>query len=571
MIRVSIPGATADGRPVGLFHRVFPPGATVGLSGRVFRALLLALFLLATVPVAPAGADDAADQGRLADLARQAFAPRRIALLIGVDEVADHSFPPLSFATRDVDRLAGVLGDDEQGHFDQVETIHGASLDDAWESLAALMGQVRRQDTVLVYFSGHGMAGIDDEGVTQLYLALRDTSRGTIEESGLALHWVQDVFESLPARRKVLVVDACFVGEGKRSTLTGTGGAPNQSEAPLLRTQLPSDEAHLLAAGLGSPAFELDELGGSLYTVHFADALTDLRGDLDGDHVVTVSEAHDVATDAVVQASGGAQEPLALYRISGREDLVLAGDPEARSPSTMALLTTYDRRHAGLSLEVGGRAKGAFPRSILVEPGVQRVRLLAPSGEVVDRGVFRFKAGQVVSVERMRSSINGGFRFIHLTGAPVILPIPEGGGDAEPGFWIGGGLGSRARGKVGRHIAFRGEVGGGGVVGHDEGSWALLTLAVDVGLRFDPGRLSLELGPRAELDVLLPPGGPTTDHPALAMFAPGAHVAVGVRVSNLVCLRARYRLGISHSDLAVRGQPETTVLHRPGLELEIGW
>jgi hypothetical protein len=527
--------------------------------------------LLVLLLAVPAAADEAADEGRLADLARQAFSPRRIALLIGVDEVTDHSFPPLSFATRDVDRLAGVLGDDQQGRFDQVETIHGASLDDAWESLAALMGQVRRQDTVVVYFSGHGMAGTDDEGVTQLYLALRDTSRGTIEDSGLALHWVQDVFESLPARRKVLVVDACFVGEGKQSTLTGTAGGGGQPEAPLLRTQLPSDEAHLLAAGLGSPAFELDDLGGSLYTVHFADALTDLRGDMDGDGVVTVSEAHDVATDAVVQASGGAQEPLALYRISGREDLVLAGDPDARSPSTMALLTTYDRRHVGLSLEVDGRAKGAFPRSILVEPGVQRVRLLAPSGEVVDRGVFRFKAGQVVSVERMRSSINGGFRFIHLTAAPLLLPMPEGGGEGEAGFWVGGGLGSRARGKVGRHIAMRGEIGGGGVAGHGDGSWALLTLAIDVGLRFDPGRLSLELGPRAELDVLLPPGGPSTDHPALAMFAPGAHAAVGVRVSNLVCLRVRYRLGVTHADLAERGQPETTLLHRPGLELEVGW
>ncbi len=550
-----------DAAPRGL------PGA-----GRAAAVVLLLLLALATwAPAARAADSSARDDDRLAALARQAFAPRRIALLIGVDEVSDHSFPPLSFATRDVERLADVLLDEEQGRFDEVRTLPGAVLDDAWQTLADLMGEVRRQDTVLVYFSGHGMAETDDDGVTQLYLALRDTSRGTIVDSGLALHWIQDVFESLPARRKVLVVDACFVGEGKRSALGGAVEAAAQPEAPMLRTQLPSDEAHLLAAGLGSPAFELGELAGSLYTVHFAEALTDLRGDADGDRVVTVSEAHDFATDAVVSASGGVQEPLALYRISGREDLVLSGNPDGRSPSTMALLTTYDRRHAGLSLEVDGRAKGAFPRSILVEPGVQRVRLIAPSGQVVDRGIYRFRAGQVISVERVRSSINGGFRFIHVTGAPVILPVPEGGGALEPGLWIGGGLGSRARGKVGRHLTFRGEIGGGGVVGEDDGDWALLSFAVDAGLRFDPGRLSLELGPRAELDVLLPPGGPDTDRPALLMFAPGAHAAVGVRVSNLICLRARYRLGISHSDLAERGAPATTILHRPGLELEIGW
>ena len=506
-----------------------------------------------------------------AQFARDAFAPRRIALLLGVDEVDDRSFEPLLYAGRDVERLAGTLRDPLVGGFDAVDTLEGATLDEAHEALTGLMRRVRRQDTVLVYFSGHGLAADDGDGTPRLFLALADSSRGTIEDSGLALHRIQEVLAALPARKKVLLVDACFTGEGKLSEVFAEAAAPPRPEVPLLRTELPTDEAHLLAAGLGSPAFEFDELSGSLYTVHFTEALADLRADLDGDGVVTVSEAHDHATDAVVDGSGGQQQPLALYRIAGREDLVLAGDEGARAEVTTALLTTYDRRHAGLAVEIGGTAKGTFPRSIPVDPGRKRVTFRARSGRIVDQGTYAFRPGHVVSVERVRAAFNGGFRFVHLAGAPVLASAPGGAGVTGSGPWFAVGYGHRARGRVGRLFVFRGELGLGGLGGAEEGSWTLASLGLGVGLRFTPGRLVLEAGPRLALDLLVPPGGPTRLLPALVMFAPGAHAAVGVRVSNLVSIRVGYRLGVTHADLAEEGAPRVELIHRPGVEVEVGW
>lgn len=506
-----------------------------------------------------------------AQFARDAFAPRRIALLVGVDEVDDRSFEPLLYAGRDVERLALALRDPLVGGFDAVETLDGVTLEEAHAALSGLMRRVRRQDTVLVYFSGHGLAANDANGSTRLFLALGDSSRGTIEDSGLALHRVQEVLAALPARKKVLLVDACFTGEGKLSEVLAEASSSFRPEVPLLRTELPTDEAHLLAAGLGSPAFEFDELAGSLYTVHFVEALADLRADLDGDGVVTVSEAHDHATDAVVDASGGQQQPLALYRIAGREDLVLAGDEDARATASTALLTTYDRRHAGLEVEIGGTAKGVFPRSIPVEPGRRQVAFRALSGRVVDQGTYRFRPGRVVSVERIRSAFNGGFRFVHLSGAPVVAPAPGGEGTLGSGPWFAVGYGHRARGRVGRLFVFRGELGLGGLGGGDEGAWALISLGAGAGVRLTPGLLVLEVGPRLGVDLLLPPGGPTRLLPALLMFAPGGHAAVGIRVSNLVSVRLGYRIGVTHADLAEEGAPRVEVIHRPGLELEVGW
>ncbi len=532
------------------------------------RRRITAALLVALAVGSPAGADEADE---FATFAREAFAPRRIAVLVGVDEVTDRSFEPLLFAGQDVDRLAGVLADPGLGGFDVVDTVEGASLDEATAALVGLMRRVRRQDTVLVYFSGHGLAADDEDGSARLYLALTDSSRGTIEETGLALHRVQEVLAALPARRKVLVVDACFTGDGKLSEVLAEAATPVRPEVPLLRTELPTDEAHLLSAGLGSPAFEFHELGGSLYTVHLVEALADLRADLDGDGVVTVSEAHDHATDAVVDASGGQQQPLALYRIAGREDLVLAGDEGARTTATTALLTTYDRRHAGLSVEIAGTTKGVFPRSIAVEPGTQRVRFLARSGRVVDQGTYRFRPGRVVSVERVRSAFNGGFRLVYLTGGPLVAPSPGGQGHTGSGPWFGLGYGHRARGRVGRHLVFRAELGAGGLGGADEGAWSQFSLGASAGVRAMPGRLLLEVGPRLGLDLLLPPGGPTRQLPALLMFAPGGYAAAGVRLSNLVSLRLAYRLGVTHADLAEEGVPGVAVLHRPGLELEVGW
>lgn len=536
--------------------------------GRELACLLCAALLCVACGL-PAAADDGGDL--LAELARDAFAPRRIALLVAVPEVDDHSFPPLTYADRDVQRLADALRDPDAGGFDQVDVLAGASRAEVREALEALMRRARRQDTVLVYFTGHGLADAADGGPPRLLLAMRDSTMGDIGATGVRLDAIQEVLQTLPARRKVLLVDACFTDEGKRTALGGEATGGVAAEAPLLRTELPADEAHLLAAGYGRPAFELDELEGSLYTTHFVAGLLDQLADVDGDGVVTVSEAHDHATAAAVQGSDGVQVPLALYRISGREDLVLSGDPALRSAPTLALLTTYDRRHAGLSLELDGRSKGTFPRSIPVTPGQHRIQLIAASGKVVDRGTFTFRSGQVVSVEKVRAALNGGYRLAHLSLGVGLAPGPGRDGDIGAGPALSLGAGQRGRGLVGRHLVVRGDLSIVAIRDPDAGVWPLFGLAVEGAFRFDPHPVSLEVGVRAGLELLVPPGGPAADSPGLLMFVPGPHAAVGVRLHNLVVLRMHYRLGVTHADMALLGQPEAMLVHRPGLELEVGW
>jgi len=299
--------------------------------------------------------------------------------------------------------------------------------------------------------------------------------------------------------------------------------------------------------------------------------LEGLLADVDGDGVVTVSEAHDYAAAAAVEASEGLQVPLALYRISGREDLILSGDPKLRASPTLALLTTYDRRHAGLGVEIDGRAKGVFPRSIPVEPGVHAVQLTSSSGRVVDRGSYRFSPGQVVSADRMRSALNGGYRLVHVGLALAVMPSPGGGGVTAMGPGISAGFGHRARGVFGRHIVMRGDLGVASIPAEEGGRWPAFSLGVEGALRFDPTPITFEVGVRAGLDLLLPSGGPSTDSPALLMFTPGPHAAFGVRLGNLVTIKIRYRLGITHADLAEGGAADTTLIHRPGVELELGW
>ena len=539
-------------------------------TGRRLRYVGVVVALTALVTSQAAWADAAVDDDvLLSDLARDAFAPRRIALLVAVERVDDGSFPPLTFAEQDAQRLHAALGDADQGRFDDVILLVGATRSEFREALADLMRRVRRQDTVLIYFSGHGLA--DDSSPPRLMLALRDTSMGTIGDSGVPLDAVQDVMQALDARRKVLLVDACFTADGKQGDLAGGVPAEVQAEAPLLQTDLPADEAHLLSAGFGRPAFELSELQGSLYTTHFVDGLLDLLADVDGDGVVTVSEAHDHAAGAAVEGSGGVQVPLALYRISGREDLILSGDPGLRSAPTLALLTTYDRRHAGLGVEVDGKAKGVFPRSIPVEPGVRSVRLIAPSGRVVDRGTFRFGTGQVVSAERVRSALNGGYRLFHVGPSIAVLPGPGSDGLNAAGPAIHVGLGHRGRGVVGRHLLLRGDFGFAVIPGAQDSTWPMFGLGVEGALRADPKPLTAEIGPRVELALLLPLGGPTTESPAVLMLVPGGHAALGVRLGNLVALKLRYRLGVTHADLRRLGEPSVVTLQRLGMELEVGW
>ncbi len=109
-----------------------------------------------------------------------------------------------------------------------------------------------------------------------------------------------------------------------------------------------------------------------------------------------------------MEATEAIQVPMAFYKVVGRELLVLSGDPHSRKRVEAALVGAYDGPQEGLAFFVDGQEKGAFPRTVLVEPGTRVVEFRSARGAVVDRGRFRFEKEGNYSVQNIRDSLNGG-------------------------------------------------------------------------------------------------------------------------------------------------------------------
>ncbi len=64
------------------------------------------------------------------------------------------------------------------------------------------------EDTLLVYFAGHGRTGPRNE----LYLGMTDTDPDELPVSALPFDFIREVFGDSPAANRVLILDCCFSG-----------------------------------------------------------------------------------------------------------------------------------------------------------------------------------------------------------------------------------------------------------------------------------------------------------------------------------------------------------------------
>ena len=341
----------------------------------------------------------------------------RRAIVVGINAYDDAGFAPLRYARKDAEDLAAVLRSPDYGGFASVELVVDGDLSargvmqrlDAWRSSLA------PEDFGFVYFSGHGTRQVDEKNRSRVFLGASDTRRDDPVGTGIPLQAAQEFLESLPSSRRALVIDACFTGDGKVDSRDADRAARAVVDETLPFSERFSEkEAQLYATTFGRPALESEDLEHGVYTAHFIAALSERfdEADINGDLVVSVAEAHDLARDRTMEGTASVQVPMAFYRVVGRELLILSGDPTSRKRVESALVAAYDGPQQGLSFFVDGQEKGAFPRTVLVDPGQHVVEFKSARGAVVDRGRFRFSREGRYSVQDIRDSLNGGRHLV---------------------------------------------------------------------------------------------------------------------------------------------------------------
>ncbi len=381
------------------------------LIGRAaILGVVAALVAMPSLARPQAGSRGLADAPVSRDAVDDGFRPRRVALVIGIDEYDDPRFPTLRYSRADAEAMGALLDDPMWSGFDEVVVLTAPERTSRVEILAALDDlslSLHRNDTFLLYFSGHGTLSTERSGSSSVYICPRDAIHDRPASTSISVETLQHVFKRLPCRRKVLILDSCHNGEAKSFLDDRTREALSRRRSPLdprIADRVSEAEAHLFAAALHQPALEDPDLQHGVYTFFLLQALGErsLDADLDGDGVVTVVEAHEYARDHTIAHTGGSQVPQAMFREVGREDIFLTGTEDALLAAESGLLTSYSRLLAECRLRVDGTPRGVLPRTVPVAPGLHRIEVVEPrSGRLLVQRTVHVAAGRSLSVDAL--------------------------------------------------------------------------------------------------------------------------------------------------------------------------
>ncbi|BAY12290.1 GUN4 domain-containing protein [Calothrix sp. NIES-2098] len=211
-------------------------------------------------------------------------------LLVGVNQYEDEQIPCLHYSALDCQGLGDALNAATQA-FPQKEVMiyhdfasQQPKLENVLTSLRQIAAATKPIDTVLFYFSGHGML---DPLSQQVVLCLQDTQKEKLIDTGLKLQEVLQLLENCSAQQQLLILDACHSGG---MTLLGARGQtdPQLNPTPELVEVLRQRAAQrkgfyaLLSCDRGQQSWEFPQLGHGVFTYYLIRGLKGEAADSQG-------------------------------------------------------------------------------------------------------------------------------------------------------------------------------------------------------------------------------------------------------------------------------------------------
>lgn len=256
---------------------------------------------------------------------------------IGVSKYADSTMN-LRFADKDVRRMSSVLSSLYENRI-QIDTLTNEQVNKATVgALKKVLTKTSIDDVVIVSFSGHGL--IDDN--SDFYFAAHDMDFADPEKNGISYYDIQNLLTDIPARRKLLLLDACHSGEidldeqletkvidnsnVKQYLPEGAKGSVGQSTKKKKSGLQSSFELMqslfydldrgngsyvISAAGGREFAFESEDWGNGVFTYSFINGLYEAGRTNFNDKNLSISELKDYMYNSVQSLTNGEQKPTA--------------------------------------------------------------------------------------------------------------------------------------------------------------------------------------------------------------------------------------------------------------------
>lgn len=223
----------------------------------------------------------------------------RFALLIGNSNYIDTTLPTLNSPAVDVERFARVLEDPNIGGFDHIDVLIDKGNDEIAQSIEHFFGNKRREDLLLLYYSGHGIKSANG----QLFLAAKNTTSTHRRATSVTDTFIKDVMNESDSQRQILILDCCFGGtlvEGAKSS--HIIGQSADSILPFEST----GSGRIIITASDSMQYATDgksldgNIQNSVFTQHLIRGLETGQADSDNDGVVDIVELYYYAHDRVV-------------------------------------------------------------------------------------------------------------------------------------------------------------------------------------------------------------------------------------------------------------------------------
>jgi hypothetical protein len=261
--------------------------------------------------------------------------PDRWAVVIGAGRYEDPAIPRLQYTVPDADAMHRFLtgpGGFKPEHVllltDRTErkpTLRNLK----WALGTFLARSARKDDTVLIFFAGHGAPepdprGLERDGLAK-YLVPTDADLDDLYATALPMEELQTIFGRIEAERIVVMLDACYSGSaGGRTFASRRTRASQLDDLFLDRLTRARGRAIITAARPSEVSIELPDLGHGLFTYYL---LEGLRGaaDRDRDRLVTVQELYEYVERQVIErsrAAGASQHPMMKGELQGALPLV---------------------------------------------------------------------------------------------------------------------------------------------------------------------------------------------------------------------------------------------------------
>ncbi len=222
-------------------------------------------------------------------------------LLVGVNQYQDENLPWLRYPALDCQGLGEALAKATEGFPNKEVIIHHdfapqpPTLSTVRASLQRIVSESKSQDTILLYFSGHGMLEPKNQ---QAILCMGDTQKDNLLTTGLGLQQLLQILGKSSANQQLLCLDTCHSGDivflGSRGAMSRTGRSldqlnPTPQFMELLRKQAAQSKGFcaLLSCDQGQQSWEFPELGHGLFTYYLMRGLlgeaADSRGVIEAD------------------------------------------------------------------------------------------------------------------------------------------------------------------------------------------------------------------------------------------------------------------------------------------------